>query len=156
MKPYFIYISSCLLAFSCSDFLNIRPEGTTPADGLDYSKSENVFKPVSAAYASLRSGNAHAFPYICLLEISSDNADKGSAPEDNPSAQAIDNFTLDASNYIVNDFWTGCYDIVSAANNAISQMPLFRDAIQNTEVRLEIDRCEAEARTSTSHAFAHL
>ena len=155
MKQYF-YIAAAFLVASCSGFLNLRPEGTTPAEGIDYSNPDNVFKPVSAAYASLRSGNAHSFPYICMLEITSDNADKGSSPEDNPSAQAFDDFTYDASNYILNDFWSGCYDIISAANNAISQMPLFRDAIQNAETRVRIDRCEAEARTIRAYAYFNL
>ena len=145
-----------LLAVSCSDFLDLRPEGTTPAEGIDYSNPDNVFKPVSAAYASLRSGNAHSFPYICMFEITSDNADKGSSPEDNPSAQAFDDFTLDPSNYILNDLWSGYYDIVSAANNAISQMPLFREAIQNAETRVEIDRCEAESRVIRAYAYFNL
>ena len=145
-----------LLAVSCSDFLNLRPEGTTPAEGIDYSNPDNVFKPVSAAYASLRSGNAHSFPYICMFEITSDNADKGSSPEDNPSAQAFDDFTLDPSNYILNDLWSGYYDIVSAANNAISQMPLFRESIQNAETRVEIDRCEAESRVIRAYAYFNL
>ncbi len=152
----FIYILIILSVVSCSDFLNLRPEGTTPAEGIDYSNPDNVFKPVSAAYASLRSGNAHSFPYICMFEITSDNADKGSSPEDNPSAQAFDDFTLDQSNYILNDLWTGYYDIVSAANNAISQMPLFREAIQNAETRVEIDRCEAEARVIRAYAYFNL
>ena len=56
MKQYF-YIAAALLVASCSGFLNLRPEGTTPAEGIDYSNPDNVFKPVSAAYASLRSGN---------------------------------------------------------------------------------------------------
>ena len=152
----FIYMIFGLLAVSCSDFLNLRPEGTTPAEGIDYSNPDNVFKPVSAAYASLRSGNAHSFPYICMFEITSDNADKGSSPEDNPSAQAFDDFTLDPSNYILNDLWSGYYDIVSAANNAISQMPLFREAIQNAETRVEIDRCEAESRVIRAYAYFNL
>ena len=152
----FIYMIFGLLAISCSDFLNLRPEGTTPAEGIDYSNPDNVFKPVSAAYASLRSGNAHSFPYICMFEITSDNADKGSSPEDNPSAQAFDDFTIDPSNYILNDLWSGYYDIVSAANNAISQMPLFREAIQNAETRVEIDRCEAEARVIRAYAYFNL
>lgn len=155
MKQYILLLTILLVA-SCSGFLDLRPEGTTPAEGIDYSNKDNVFKPVSAAYASLRSGNAHSFPYICMLEITSDNADKGSSPEDNPSAQAFDDFTYDASNYILNDLWSGYYDIVSAANNAISQMPLFRQAIQNAETLVEIDRCEAEARTIRAYAYFNL
>ena len=141
---------------SCSEFLGIRPEGTTPAEGIDYSNSENIFKPVSAAYASMRSGNVHAFPYICAFEITSDNADKGSSPEDNPTALALDKFTYDASNSLVNDLWTGYYDVVSAANNAISQMPFFREAIQNAQTQVTINQCEGEARVIRAYAYFNL
>ena len=141
---------------SCSEFLGIRPEGTTPAEGIDYSNSENIFKPVSAAYASMRSGNVHAFPYICAFEITSDNADKGSSPEDNPTALALDKFTYDASNSLINDLWTGYYDVVSAANNAISQMPLFREAIQNAQTQVTINQCEGEARVIRAYAYFNL
>lgn len=156
MKRYIYILITTLFVASCSDFLDIRPEGTTPADGLDYTKSENIFKPVSAAYASLRSGNVHAFPYICAFEITSDNADKGSSPEDNPTALSLDNFTFDASNTLVNDLWVGYYDVVSAANNAISQMSLFRNAIQNAQTKVYIDQCEAEARVIRAYAYFNL
>ena len=156
MKSIVKIIPTLLLVASCSEFLGIRPEGTTPAEGIDYSKSENIFKPVSAAYASLRSGNVHAFPYICAFEITSDNADKGSAPEDNPTALALDHFTYDASNSLINDLWVGYYDVVSAANNAISQMPLFREAIQNAQTQVVINQCEAEARTIRAYAYFNL
>ena len=156
MKPIIKIIIPVLLVASCSEFLGIRPEGTTPAEGIDYSKSENIFKPVSAAYASMRSGNVHAFPYICAFEITSDNADKGSSPEDNPTALALDKFTYDASNSIINDLWVGYYDVVSAANNAIGQMPLFRNAIQNAQTRVTIDQCEAEAKVIRAYAYFNL
>jgi hypothetical protein len=155
MKKY-IYILAVILTASCSDFLDIRPAGSTPAEGIDYSNSENIFKPVSAAYASMRSGNVHSFPYICAFEITSDNADKGSSPEDNPTALALDKFTFDASNSIINDLWTGYYDVVSAANNAIGQMSLFRNAIQNAQTRVYIDQCEGEARTIRAYAYFNL
>ena len=156
MKPIIKIIIPVLLVASCSEFLGIRPEGTTPAEGIDYSKSENIFKPVSAAYASMRSGNVHAFPYICAFEITSDNADKGSSPEDNPTALALDKFTYDASNSIINDLWVGYYDVVSAANNAIGQMPFFRNAIQNAQTRVTIDQCEAEAKVIRAYAYFNL
>lgn len=156
MKPIIKIIIPVLLVASCSEFLGIRPEGTTPAEGIDYSNSENIFKPVSAAYASMRSGNVHAFPYICAFEITSDNADKGSSPEDNPTALALDKFTYDASNSLVNDLWTGYYDVVSAANNAISQMPFFREAIQNAQTQVTINQCEGEARVIRAYAYFNL
>ncbi len=128
----FKYISVVLvlgMLTGCEDFLNMRPEGTIPSTGLDYSKSENIFLPVSAAYASMRNYGAHVFPYIGAFEITSDNADKGSSPEDNPPMKEIDNLTYDKTNGLINDLWAGYFDIVSGANHAIHQMPLFVEAL---------------------------
>lgn len=69
-----------VLLAGCTDFLDIRTEATMPSSGMDYSKAENVFLPVSAAYASMRLGESEALNYMAVLEIVSDDADKGSAP----------------------------------------------------------------------------
>lgn len=141
---------------SCSDFLNIRPEGASLSSELDYSKAENVFKPVSAAYASLRSGNVHGFSYICILGISSDNAYKGSTPEDNPNAQEFDDMEFGPNNSLLNELWTGYYDVVSAANNAIHKMPLFDAATENKEQKKLIEQCLGEARFIRAYAYFNL
>ncbi len=151
-----IPVFSILLLAGCSDFLDIRPEGTVPSTGIDYTKTENIFKPVAAAYANMRSGNAHAFNYICLFEITSDDADKGSTPGDNPEAQQMDNFTYTSTNGLISGLWSGYYDIVSAANNAIGQMPLF-EAAMLTETNKEYTReCAAEAKVIRAYAYFNL
>ena len=77
-KYSLLLVTLLLAAVSCQDFLNIRTEATMPSSGLDYSKPENVFLPVSAAYASMRLGESEALNYMAVLEIASDDADKGS------------------------------------------------------------------------------
>lgn len=157
MKKYSSISALLLLSLvSCSDFLNIRPEGTSLSEGMDYSKSENIYKSVSAAYASLRSGLVHGFAYICAFEITSDNADKGSTPEDNPPARQFDDFTFDATNGLLNELWTGYYNVVSAANFAIGQMPLFKAETKNSETLAYIARCEGEARFIRAYAYFNL
>lgn len=125
MKKIFTIVSAALLLAGCSDFLNIRPEGTTTSKGLDYTKADNIIKPISAAYAELRSYNASSFPLLGCLGITSDDQDKGSTPTDGASIKVLDNFTYDASNELISAQWTGYFDIVSAANNAIEQMASF-------------------------------
>ena len=110
-----------LAAASCG-FLDIRTEATMPTSGTDYSKAENMFQPVSAAYAQMRQG--HAFNYLCLAEIPSDDADKGSDPSDSPTAAEMNNYTFTPNNGLLNSVWTEFFNMVSAANNAIEQMPL--------------------------------
>jgi hypothetical protein len=140
----------------CEDFLNMRPEGTIPSTGLDYSKSENIFLPVSATYASMRNYGAHVFPYIGAFEITSDNADKGSTPEDNPPMKEIDNLTYDETNGLINDLWTGYFDIVSAANYAIHQMPLFVEALNLSTDDTYALQCQGEAKTIRAYAYFNL
>jgi starch-binding outer membrane protein, SusD/RagB family len=155
----FKYISVVLvlgMLTGCEDFLNMRPEGTIPSTGLDYSKPENVFLPISAAYASMRNYGAHVFPYIGAFEITSDNADKGSTPEDNPPMKEIDNLTYNESNGLINDLWVGYFDIVSGANYAIHQMPLFVNALNNSIDKQYALQCQGEAKTIRAYAYFNL
>ena len=158
MKRFTIMISAAMLFMtcSCSDFLNIRPEGSLPTTETDYGDSENIYLSVSAAYASLRSMNVHGLGYIAAFEISSDNADKGSIAEDNPNAQEFDDLELDPSNSLLNDLWTGYNDVASAATYAISQMPLFYEAIENQDTKEYIKECEGEAKFIRAYAYFNL
>jgi hypothetical protein len=148
-------ITLCLLmALACDDFLDIRPEGTTEATDMDYTKSANIFLPVSAAYASMR--GAHAFEYIGAFEIASDDADKGSTPDDNAAMKAIDGFTHTPVTETFNTLWNNFYGIVSAANYAIAQMPFFEAAQQDELSKQEARACLAEAKVMRAYAYFNL
>jgi hypothetical protein len=151
-----ISILSLFLLAGCSDFLDIRPEGTVPSTGMDYTKSENIFLPISAAYAKLRTGNTHSFSYIGAFEITSDNADKGSTPEDNPTMKQLDEFTYGPTNTLINDLWTGYFDVVSGVNHAISQMPLFEAALLSEDFKTYTRQCAGEAKTIRAYAYFNL
>lgn len=158
MKKYFIpFILAILftLHFSCEDFLELRPEGTIASTGIDYTKAENIFLPISASYARLRSG-AHVFPYIGAFEIAGDNADKGSTPEDNPPMQEIDDLNYEATNGTFNQLWVSYFDIVSGANYAIHQMPLFVGGLINAGDKEYALQCQGEAKTIRAYAYFNL
>ncbi|MGL4293253.1 MAG: hypothetical protein ACRCSQ_06750, partial [Bacteroidales bacterium] len=131
MKKYiYTWIATVGLAFSaCSDFLDIPTENSSPVIGIDYSNPDNLFLPVSAAYASMRKNDAFAMPYYSMFEIAGDNADKGSSPEDAPPVLAIDSIKFDPSNYLFNNLWVAYFDIVSASNYAIESMDKFIQAL---------------------------
>jgi starch-binding outer membrane protein, SusD/RagB family len=154
------YLLPCILGLlvltNCEDFLDSRPEATIPSTGLDYTKSESIFLPISASYATLRNYGAHVFPYIGAFEITSDNADKGSTPGDNPPMAEMDNFTYESSNGLVNDLWVGYYDIVSGANYAIHQMPLFETALQNASDKAYAHQCQGEVKAIRAYAYFNL
>jgi len=147
----------CISAVTgCTHFLDIRQEATVPSTGLDYTKAENIFLPVSNAYAKMRTNTTHSFSYIGAFEITSDNADKGSTPEDNPPMAQFNNFTYDASNTLISELWQGYFDIVSAANNALYQMPLFEAAQQSDANKEQTYACAAEAKVIRAYAYFNL
>ncbi len=132
MKKLAIYNLVFLLMFAtgCSDYLEFPQEGELPVSGLDYSKKENMFAPVSNAYASMRQGNAHGFAYLGMLEITSDDADKGSTETDGATMIELNTFKYTASTDHINLYWTDVFNVVSAANNAIYTLPKFTEILK--------------------------
>jgi len=157
MKTNRFYLLISLLLFTgCTDFLDIRTEATIPSSGLGHTKADNIYLPISAAYASLRSGDVHAFAYIGAFEITSDNADKGSTPSDNPEMRQLDEFTYTSSNSLINTLWTGNFNVVSAANNAIHEMSLFEAALPNESNKAYARQCAGEAKVIRAYAYFNL
>lgn len=151
-----LFLGVVILCGGCNSFLDLRPEGSIPAEGIDYSNSENIFLSVSAAYASLRTYGTHALPYVGLFEVASDNADKGSVPSDNPTMEEIDQLKYGANNSLVDALWVDYFNAVSAANYAINQMPLFVDALQSQENKEYARQCQAEAKFLRAYAYFNL
>ena len=151
-----ILIATALVAVSCSDFLNIRQEATMPSSGLDYTKTENVFMPVSAAYASMRLGEGEAQTYVGVMEICSDDADKGSTEADGPTVAQLDNFTYGPDNNNVESMWNYFYNISSAANYAIESMDPFEEAITSEQGLKQVAECRGEAKIIRAYAYFNL
>ena len=155
-KLSLILLPILLLAASCSDFLDIRTEATMPSSGMDYSKTENIFLPVSAAYASMRLAEGEALNYMAVLEIVSDDADKGSAPDDGPAVKEFDNFTYGPENENIGYIWSIFYRIVSAANYAVESMDKFQEAVSSEEAHRQVTECRSEARLIRAYAYFNL
>lgn len=157
MKTRIIIIAFAAVALaSCSKFLDIRTEATMPSAGLDYSKTENVFLPVSAAYASMRLSEGRAQNYVGVLEIVSDDADKGSTEADGPTVAQLDNFTYGPDNNNIEQMWNWCYDMSSAANYAIESMDLFQEAITSDSGLQMVEECRGEAKIIRAFAYFNL
>ena len=156
MKARIILLAAAVLAASCSNFLDIRQEATMPSAGLDYSKTENIFVPVSAAYASMRLSEGRAQNYVGVLEIVSDDADKGSTEADGPTVAELDNFTYGPENNNIEQMWNWCYDMSSAANFAIESMVSFKSEITSEAGQLMVQECRAEARVIRAFAYFNL
>ncbi|RFM29940.1 RagB/SusD family nutrient uptake outer membrane protein [Deminuibacter soli] len=117
-----------VVAVSCKKFLNEPPQGLVSEDAIKTDPQAAV-NLVAGAYNALWLGDAfgtdvHSLNYVIMTEVASDNADKGSSPDDYGPAKDIDNFTLTSTNSIVNNIWKGYYQAIARVNQALDKLPL--------------------------------
>lgn len=114
------------LAISCSDsFLDIKVQG-----GVTTETDPNLAqKLVTGVYNSLLQGDAfgngdvHGWGFISVTSIISDDADKGSTLGDQAVPIGdIDNFTLTPTNRFCESLWSGHYNSIGAANQALKAL----------------------------------
>ena len=158
MKKLYYVILAVLVPVlaSCSGFLDIRTEASLPVSGMDYTKSENIFQPVSAAYASLRLDEGEALNYVAVLEIVSDDADKGSSATDGPTVQELDQFSYTPENSNINAVWEFFFEVVSQANYALESMDKFEKEMSSDADLKLISECRGEARIIRAYAYFNL
>ena len=112
---------------SCSqDFLEVPLQGK-PTTATDPNLAQNL---VTGVYNSLLAGEAfggsggdvHGISFVVATNIISDDAEKGSAPADQPIIGTIDNFTHTSTNNFVAALWTGHYSGIAKANQAVEAL----------------------------------
>jgi starch-binding outer membrane protein, SusD/RagB family len=130
MKKRIIFINLIFfvgILFSCSkSFLDVPVQGgeTINADPA------LAQKLVTGVYNSLMQGDSwghgdvHGFAYISATDIMSDDADKGSTSDDQSSVVGpLDDFTtLYSTNEFALTLWSGHYNSIGAANQALQAL----------------------------------
>jgi len=114
------------LSISCSDdFLDVDVQGGVSTT----SDPKLAEKLVTGVYNSLLQGDSwgngdvHGFAFISASNIMSDDADKGSSPSDQAvPVGAMDNFTLTSTNKFCETLWSGHYNSIGAANQALKAL----------------------------------
>lgn len=111
---------------SCSDgFLDVAVQGgvTTKTD------PKLAQKLVTGVYNSLMQGDSwgngdvHGFAFITATNIISDDASKGSTVADQAAVVGvIDNFTVTSTNKFCESLWSGHYNSIGAANQALAAL----------------------------------
>jgi starch-binding outer membrane protein, SusD/RagB family len=115
-----------ITATSCSeDFLEV------PVQGGPTTESDPALAPklVTGVYNSLLQGDSwgngdvHGFAFLSVTSIMSDDADKGSTPSDQAVPVGdLDNFTISSTNKFAETLWSGHYNSIGAANQALQAL----------------------------------
>lgn len=107
---------------SCTDFLSVNPQSELTQEAFPQSASDALLA-TNAVYTSLRNWHYHSggFP---ILDIMSDDAHKGSNPNDAASTVGpYDDFTHNTSQDGLNRWWTTLYQGIRHANVVLEKVP---------------------------------
>ncbi len=122
----FLLLFVSVLIFSCTDnFLEVPVQGGVSTK----SDPDLASKLVTGVYSSLLQGSSfgdgdiHGFAFISVTSIMSDDADKGSTAGDQAVPVGdLDNFTISPTNRFAETLWSGHYNSIGAANQALSAL----------------------------------
>jgi hypothetical protein len=116
-------LSTALLASSCKkSFLDVDPQGQQPSAEF-WKSADDATKAVNAIYANLRKWENVAFPALVIESVGSDEADKGSTPNDATFWNLYDTYTVTSTEGSLQSFWTGQYQNINLANQVLTNIP---------------------------------
>lgn len=122
-QKYIITLLLIVLGTACSeDFLDKKPLGLLTSENF-FETEEQAVWATNAVYNILRSWEVHVFSYIGMTDIISDDADKGSTPNDGNFLLEIENFEHDAGNVATSTVWSGYYRGIYRANLCLLNIP---------------------------------
>jgi starch-binding outer membrane protein, SusD/RagB family len=112
-----------LVFTSCKEsFFEVKPQGKLTG-GNFFETEEHAVLATNAVYNILRNWQVHVFAYVGCTDIISDDADKGSEPNDALFILDMDNLAFDAGNVAPLTVWQGYYRGILRANTAIERIP---------------------------------
>lgn len=149
-KIKFILPFLLLIVSSCKDsFFEVTPRGQLTAENF-FQTEEHALLATNAVYNVLRNWEIHVFAYIGCTDILSDDADKGSEPNDATFLLEMDNLLFDAGNLAPKTLWDGYYRAIFRANIAIERIPEIK---MNTTLQ---NRLIAEAKFLRAYFYFNL
>ncbi|NLR94060.1 RagB/SusD family nutrient uptake outer membrane protein [Flammeovirga agarivorans] len=122
MKKLFLYTITLLLLGSCSNLLEKTPQGQETS--ADYFKTQDgALKATNAIYESLRGWNTTAWGPIGLVDIASDDADKGSTSTDSYDMIELNNASYLPNNGTIQGYYNEHYQAINRTNQVIINVP---------------------------------
>lgn len=105
---------------SCSDYLDIDPENKVPEEKVDFTKTDDMYQPVSGVYAKLRTGGMHWV--IWPLSIVRDDDVWSGRIDDQAPLVDFGNFKYDNGFWGLKELWNQYYGMIKVANSAIESL----------------------------------
>ena len=130
---------AAMLTACNKEWLNPAPENELITEDTTFNDPANAERFVNACYTQLLTWDQTSFAWIGVTSITSDDADKGSAPGDlGTDKDQMDNLTYSATTPSVRSVWRSNAQGISRCNQALANVPKFNiDAALKSRLRGE-------------------
>ncbi|MBC8004931.1 MAG: RagB/SusD family nutrient uptake outer membrane protein [Verrucomicrobia bacterium] len=115
------WIALVLLFASCDDFLTQDLKGTFSSDTY-YKNEVQAMQAINGVYNAIAFTNTNNAIWV-FGDVASDDAVKGGNPGDQAEITYIDDFTADANNGFIGNYWRYSYEAITRTNNVIANVP---------------------------------
>ncbi|MCX6224624.1 MAG: RagB/SusD family nutrient uptake outer membrane protein, partial [Bacteroidia bacterium] len=106
---------------ACKDFLTEDLKGTF-SSATFYQNDKQAVQALNGVYNAIAFSNPDNALWV-FGDVASDDAVKGGNPGDQAEIKYIDEFTTDANNGFVSNYWSFVYEAIARANNVIANVP---------------------------------
>lgn len=158
VKKQIIWLMPLAMTLSgCSDLLDKLPENTVPVAGIDYSKTSEMYQPVSGVYATAQQ-NFSSWTTYGLIVVRGDDVDKGSSPTDQIELLWCKQFKYDQ----IKSFWAldsafqWLYYAVTIANSALESLDQYAAHLSSDTDKAKNVEYQAEVRFLRAYAYFRL
>jgi len=118
----FLIVASLVITTGCEDFLQKDPQGELTQEAFPVTASDALLA-TNAVYVSIRTWAYHSGGYP-ILDIMSDDAHKGSNPNDQlPTVGPYETFTHTTTQDGLDRWWSALYEGIKRANVVIEKVP---------------------------------
>ncbi len=115
------FLVSFVSLSSCTKFLTEDLKGEFSSDTY-YKNQTQAIQAINGVYNAISFTSSENDIWV-FGDVASDDAVKGGTPGDQAEITYIDEFTADASNGIIINYWRFAYEAVARANNVIARVP---------------------------------
>ncbi|MGE5447215.1 MAG: RagB/SusD family nutrient uptake outer membrane protein, partial [Bacteroidales bacterium] len=104
----------------CKNFLTEDLKGSFSTETF-YKNETQALQAINGAYNAISFTNTNNAIWV-FGDVASDDAVKGGNPGDQAEISYIDNFTADANNGFINNYWKYSYEAIARTNNVIANI----------------------------------
>ncbi len=142
-------------AMSSCDYLDIDPENSVPEEEVDFTATENMYQPVSGAYASIRTNGMHWM--INLLSVIRDGDVWSGRVDDQADLVNIgETYQYNDAWWGFNEMWNQYYGMIKICNSALESLDSYAQYINNDTDRANYRAYCGEVKIIRSYAYYRL